>query len=268
MDFCLPDNKEVVLICMSPELGTRLALNVWQNLAAQLMEYALQSQAIPDSSPIRVALVEDDVNFQNALVEAIRAAPDMVLLRVAGTRALGLQMLGEMFADVLLVDLGLPDGSGIDVIQAAHDKWRGCNIMVSTTFGDEVHVMRSLEAGATGYLLKDSTPEKIISEIRSLHAGGSPISPIIARQILTRFRHAGPDAASPATDKQRTTLSAREMEVLEFITQGFTSAEIAALMPVSHHTVLTYVRRIYFKLKVTSRTEAIYEARNQGILAK
>lgn len=241
---------------------------VWQNLPAQLMEYALQNQATPDSSLIRVALVEDDVNFQNALVEAIQAAPDMVLLCVAGTRALGLQMLEEVFADVLLVDLGLPDGSGIDVIQAAYAKWPGCNIMVSTTFGDEMHVMRSLEAGASGYLLKDSAPEKMIFEIRSLACGGSPISPIIARQILMRFRHAEPDSASPVTDKLQTALSAREMEVLEFITQGFTSDEIAALMSVSRHTVLTYVRRIYFKLKVNSRTEAIYEARNQGILAK
>lgn len=111
------------------------------------------------SSPIRVALVEDDVSFQNALKEAIQAAPDMALLGVAGTRAQGLQMLDEVQVDVLLVDLGLPDGSGIDVIRAAHAQWPGCNIMVSTTFGDELHVVQSLEAGASGYLLKDGTPE-------------------------------------------------------------------------------------------------------------
>lgn len=224
-------------------------------------------QTLQNSPHIRVALVEDDVNFQNALMTAIEAAPDMTLLGVAGTRAQGLLMLDRVQADVLLVDLGLPDGSGIDVIRAAHARQPGCNIMVSTTFGDEVHVMQSLEAGASGYLLKDSAPQNMLDEIRSLHGGGSPISPLIARQVLMRFRQ-DDKAAEPKPDKQATALSARELEVLEFITKGFTSDEIAALMSVSRHTVLTYVRRIYAKLEVNSKTEAIYEARNQGLLAQ
>jgi DNA-binding NarL/FixJ family response regulator len=223
------------------------------------------------SSPlIRVALVEDDVHFQNAFMEAIQEAPDMLLLDVAGTRAEGLRALDKMQADVLLVDLGLPDGSGIDVIRAAHAKWPACSIMVSTTFGDEMHVMQSIEAGASGYLLKDSAPERIIFEISSLYAGGSPISPLIARQILMRFRSDENSATAPVerrkSDKQPTTLSPREREVLEYITKGFTSDEIAGLMSVSRHTVLTFVRRIYAKLEVNSKTEAIFEARNQGLL--
>jgi DNA-binding NarL/FixJ family response regulator len=225
-----------------------------------------------EGSPIQVALVEDDVNFQNALMAAIETAPDMTLLGVASTRSQGLQMLDKAQADVLLVDLGLPDGSGIDVVRAAHVRWPACNIMVSTAFGDEAHVMQSLEAGASGYLLKDSTPERLVSEIRSLHAGGSPISPLIARQILIRFRPEEHSAPAPAgrndTRIHAAALSSREQEVLEFITKGFTSNEIAALMSVSHHTVLTYVRRIYAKLEVKSRTEAIYEARNLGLLPK
>lgn len=227
-------------------------------------------QTSKNNSHIRVALVEDDVNFQHALMAAIEAAPDMRLLSVAGSRTQGLLMLDQVQADVLLVDLGLPDGSGIDVIRAAHVKWPACNIMVSTTFGDEMHVMQSLEAGASGYLLKDSEPKNMLDEIRSLHGGGSPISPLIARQILMRFRQDEPPAAAPepASGKPRTALSAREQEVLEFITKGFTSDEIAALISVSRHTVLTYVRRIYAKLEVNSKTEAIYEARNQGLLAK
>jgi len=222
-----------------------------------------------NNSAIRVALVEDDVSFQNALIQTMQAAPDMELLPVAGTRVLGLQMLDQAQADVLLVDLGLPDGSGVDVIRAARMKWPDCNIMVSTTFGDELHVMQSLEAGASGYLLKDSAPKNILDEIRSLHGGGSPISPLIARQILMRFQQDEKfveGAAKPASDKPA--LSAREQEVLELTTKGYTSSEIAVLMSVSHHTVLTYVRRIYKKLNVNSKIEAIYEARNQGLLPK
>ena len=224
-------------------------------------------QRVSNTSQIRVALVEDDVNFQNALIDAIGAAPDMTLQSVAGTRALGLQALDQIQADVLLVDLGLPDGSGIDVIRAAHTKWPGCNIMVSTTFGDELHVMQSLEAGASGYLLKDSAPERMVFEIRSLYSGGSPISPLIARQILMRFRQDDKSAAAPLEPASgKPALSAREQEVLEYITKGFTSDEIAVMMSVSRHTVLTYVRRIYAKLEVNSKAEAIFEARTQGLL--
>ncbi|MDR3390502.1 MAG: response regulator transcription factor [Sulfuriferula sp.] len=218
-----------------------------------------------NSTLIRVMLVEDDVDFQATLIAAIEAAADMQLTAISSTRAQALQELETAQIDVLLIDLGLPDGSGIDVIKAAHTKLPACNIMVSTTFGDEMHVMQSLEAGASGYLLKDSEPTRMVFEIRSLYHGGSPISPLIARQILTRFRQDNAPK-QPTTSKHSTTLSAREQEVLEYITRGFTADEIAALIVVSRHTVLTYVRRIYTKLEVNSKAEAIYEARNQGLL--
>ncbi|SFU52135.1 two component transcriptional regulator, LuxR family [Polaromonas sp. YR568] len=239
-------------------------------------------QSSLDPPLIHVALVEDDVHFQNAIVTAITASSDIRLMSLASTRAQGLQSLESAPADVLLVDLGLPDGSGIDVIRAAHTQWPTCAVMVCTAFGDEAHVLQSIEAGASGYLLKDSEPENMLHEIRSLHGGGSPISPLIARQILMRFR-AAPAAAAAATPASLSTssaapaatpatgehavLSAREKEVLELITKGFTADEIARLMQVSQHTVQTYVRRIYSKLNVNSRAEAIYEARHQGILA-
>jgi DNA-binding NarL/FixJ family response regulator len=227
----------------------------------------------PAPASIHVAIVEDDPSFRDALSKVLESTPDMQLANVAGTRAEGLAMLQGPPADVLLVDLGLPDGSGIDVIREAIIRWPSCNIMVSTNFGDETHVMRSIEAGAAGYLLKDSSPAKIVDEIRSLASGGSPISPIIARQVLARFRAATPAAASPAaaatsaaSAEASTLLSAREKEVLDYITRGFTAQEIAKLMQLSPFTVRTFVRRIYSKLKVTSKTEAIYEARTLGLL--
>ena len=226
----------------------------------------------PLSAPVRVAVVEDDMHFQQAFAEAIEAAPDLHLAGVAGTRSAGLALLDGPAVDVLLVDLGLPDGSGIDVIRASLDRWPACGVMVSTTFGDETHVMQSIEAGAAGYLIKDSTPGRIIEEIRNMASGGSPISPMIARQVLQRFRqHAGgtaPAVLAPPPVREQVTLSAREQEVLNYITKGFTSEEIAGLMQVSRHTVQTFVRRIYAKLKVNSKMEAIYEARHHGLLAR
>ncbi|MGD7247897.1 response regulator, partial [Ralstonia pseudosolanacearum] len=223
----------------------------------------------PELPSIRVAIVEDDSGFLDALTQALACAPDMHLTGVAGSRAEGLLLLDGAPADVLLVDLGLPDGSGIDVIEAAARKWSACSIMVSTNFGDEIHVMRSIEVGAAGYLLKDSSAARILDEIRSLASGGSPISPIIARQILARFRQGGSLSAADEAPASASSplLSAREKEVLDLITKGFTAQEIAKLMALSHFTVRTFVRRIYSKLKVTSKAEAIYEARTLGLLS-
>lgn len=238
-------------------------------------------QTTTAESPIHVMLVEDDVHFQEALRLAVGDAVDIRLTGVASTRAAALAALDGPPADVLLVDLGLPDGSGIDVIRAAQVRWPGCAVMVATTFGDEAHVLQSIEAGATGYLLKDSSASKIADEIRSLHGGGSPISPLIARQVLLRFRQReqaaapvpAPARAAPAAEasggegRGSRVLSEREREVLELITKGFSYDEIARLMGISRHTVRTFVRRIYSKLEVGSKAEAIYEARNQGLLA-
>jgi DNA-binding NarL/FixJ family response regulator len=229
-----------------------------------------------EPSLIHVAIVEDDPGFSEALSRAVQAAQDMQLVGLAMSRADGLALLQGPLADVLLVDLGLPDGSGIDVIRAAAQQWPSCSIMVSTNFGDETHVMRSIEAGAAGYLLKDSSPARMAEEIRSLASGGSPISPIIARQILARFQQgpataatrSEPEPAAAATTSEAPLLSAREKEVLDYITKGFTTQEIAKLLDLSHFTVRSFVRRIYSKLKVTSKAEAIYEARNLGLLAE
>src|SRR4051812_39361243 len=115
---------------------------------------------------IRVALVEDDEEFQRTLLASIADAPDIEMSASATTLAQGLALLEQPPADVLIVDLGLPDGSGIDVIRLARQKWPACHSMVSTTFGDEGHVIRALEAGAFGYLLKDSSPRQLVEEIR------------------------------------------------------------------------------------------------------
>ena len=221
-----------------------------------------------NESPIRVAIVEDDPDFSNALALALEHEPDLRLVGKAATQAAGLALLDGPPADVLLVDLGLPDGSGIEVIRAAALRWPRCSIMVSTNFGDETHVMRSIEAGAAGYLLKDSSPAKMSDEIRSLAGGGRPISPIIARHVLARLRNKPltPVSEEPPAADAPPLLSQREKEVLDYITKGFTVPEIAGLMQLSHFTVRTFVRRIYSKLKVTSKAEAIFEARTQGLL--
>lgn len=216
--------------------------------------------------PLRVILVEDDAAFQDAFRSALAQAPDLTVAGVAATIADARALLGGPAAHVLVVDLGLPDGSGIEVIGEAHALWPDCAIMVSTTFADEHHVIASIEAGASGYLLKDSPLPAIAEDIRVLHGGGSPISPRIARQVLMRFRPEPPPAEDDAAKTEAPSLSEREKETLQLITRGFSFDEIAELMGVSRNTVLTFVRRIYTKLEVRSKTEAVFEARAHGLL--
>ena len=233
----------------------------------------MQSHSTPNTArAIGVVVVEDDPRFRDAFVSAIEAAPDAYLVASVALRSEALALLEYLAPDVLLVDIGLPDGSGIDVIAAAHKAWPLAGLMVTTAFADEAHVMQSIEAGASGYLLKDSSPHNIMAEIRSLHQGGSPISPLIARCVLRRLR---PESLNPQTIQQGSvlvakdtiTLSPRETEVLQYVTKGFSYDEIAQLMSVSRHTVLTFVRRIYAKLEVNTQMEAVRQARANGLLA-
>ena len=203
-----------------------------------------------------VLIVEDDARFREAFSQAVLRAPDMRLIGAAPDFRSGLALL-EALPDVLLVDLQLPDGSGVDLIRAAAHQDPPCDVMVVTVFGDERNVLQSIEAGATGYLLKDLPADELVQQIRVLRAGGSPISPIIARQLLTRF--APPEAEVDP-------LSAQEVRVLTLTAKGHTYDEIAGLMQISRHTVQTYVKRIYRKLQVNSKLGAVSEGRRLRLI--
>jgi DNA-binding NarL/FixJ family response regulator len=135
--------------------------------------------------------------------------------------------------------------------------------MVITVFGDESHVVTAIEAGATGYLLKDSPSERIGQAVLELVGGGSPISPAIARHLLKRFRPANPGTTAAVALPG---LTDREHEVLALLVKGFTYAEIGDLLSISAHTVTSHVKNLYRKLEVRSRAEAVYEALTLGLV--
>jgi DNA-binding NarL/FixJ family response regulator len=222
--------------------------------------------------PIRVAIIDDDAGYRQAVHGVLHGASDMRLVASAGSQLEGWALLRDAAVDVLLVDPALPDGSGVAMIRAAALQWPGCSIMVSTDSADALLAMDSIEAGAVGYLLKAGSRATVVDDIRSVAGGGSPISPLIARQMLARLRPAAVPAPDPvpvpdqASAASPTPLSAREQQVLAYISKGFTAQEIAQLMVLSHFTVRSFVRRLYGKLKVTSKAEAIYEARTLGWL--
>jgi DNA-binding NarL/FixJ family response regulator len=216
---------------------------------------------------LSVMIVEDEARFRSSFVAAIERAPDMKLLGAAATFTEGLALL-DLSPDVLLVDLQLPDGNGIDLIREASRRLPNCEAVVVTVFGDERHLLDSIEAGATGYLLKDLPPDELVTQIRVLHAGGSPISPVIARRLLSRFSSVElKSAVAPAPKSgEPSVLSEREVNVLSLASKGFNYDEIAGLMQISRHTVQTYVKRSYRKLQVNSKIEALEEARRLRLI--
>jgi DNA-binding NarL/FixJ family response regulator len=210
-----------------------------------------------------VLLVEDDPAFREGFARAISSAPDLRLAGCAAGFSDGLAAL-EQRPDVLLVDLQLPDGNGIDLIRAASARLPQCEIMVVSVFGDERHVLESIAAGATGYLLKDTTAREVVEQIRVLRAGGSPVSPVIARQLLNRLSGSvGP----PPDPSGQPLLSEQETRVLSLAAKGYSYDEIAKLMSVSRHTVQTYVKRSYRKLHVHGKVEALAEARRLNLIS-
>jgi DNA-binding NarL/FixJ family response regulator len=207
-----------------------------------------------------VAIVEDDGPTRARLARAVEADARLRLAGAVGSAQAGIELLRREAPDVLLVDLGLPDRTGLDVIRAARHLSADTLAMVVTVFGDEKSVVSAIEAGARGYLLKDGSEGEIAAAILELRAGGSPISPQIARHLLRRFQEPAPVPAGGPS------LTEREREILDGVVKGFTFSEIARLLEISTHTVITHIRHIYRKLEVRSRSEAVYEALSLGLV--
>jgi DNA-binding NarL/FixJ family response regulator len=217
-------------------------------------------------APHRVLLVEDDAPTRQHLARAVEAHPGLALLGAAATLAEGRGLLAREAPDVLLTDLGLPDGSGIDLIRELRRSAPGAVAMAITALGDERTVISAIEAGASGYLLKDGSLAEVGEALMDLVAGGSPISPGVARYLLRRLQRSADVPAAPAQDPDAPHLTEREHEILSLIAKGFSFPEIAGLLAISAHTVTTHVRHIYEKLEVTSRGSAVYEAVQLGLI--
>jgi len=217
---------------------------------------------------VRVALVEDDPEARTRLQASIAADPSLELVNSYTTGAEALAGLESHAPDVLLVDLGLPDIPGLDIVRRVAGRYPQCDILVVTIFGDHSHVLAALQAGARGYLLKGGATRDIALGIHDLRNGGSPLSPAIARQVLDRLQSAGTPApgAEAESDPDESKLSAREAEILNAISRGFTYAETARMFGIGPATVHTYLKRVYRKLQVHSKTEAVFEASRRGLL--
>ena len=166
--------------------------------------------------------------------------------------------IGSQQFQLALIDLGLPDGSGIDIIRLLRQANEEAEIIVATIFDDDTHLFDAMEAGATGYLLKEHSPGELAAGLEQLRAGNPPLSPSVARRLVAHFH----ERRAPA----QSNLTPREQEVLKLIAKGLNRKDVAELLGLSKYTVSDYIKVIYRKLDVSSRAEATLEAERLGLI--
>lgn len=207
---------------------------------------------------MRIVIVEDNSSIRKNLTFLLNGESHFEVCADFGTAEDALPYLLENCPDVLLVDIGLPGMSGIDLIRKVRSKHRDVEIMVHTVFDARDTVFAAIKAGATGYMLKTATPRELVESLEDLTKGGAPMSPKIARAVIAEFHGAG--------GRDKSLLTRREQEILTELEKGLTYKEIAEQLTISYHTIHTHVKNIYEKLHAKSRRDALKTARRKGII--
>ncbi len=215
-------------------------------------------------APARIIIVEDDVRLRDHAIRTLSAMTDVLIVGDAGNLADGLALV-DRAPDLALLDLGLPDGNGREIIEAIRARVPTCRILVFTVFEDRASVIGTLKAGADGYILKDTSADMLIAHVRQTLGGETPISARAASHLLSLVRDE-PKAVQGAKDAAAPALSPREQELLEYLARGLSRKEAARVMNLSPYTVAEYVQGIYRKLQVRTRGEAVYEAVQAGMI--
>lgn len=211
------------------------------------------------AGPVRVLLLEDDTPLREHFAQIVEDWPGGELVAACSTLEEALETLLTHPVDLLMTDLNLPDGNGIEAIQQLRRRHPEADAMVISALADDETVLRAIEAGAVGYLLKDADSLELVEAILELRAGRSPISSSIARILVRRM-------GTPAATSQGPKLTPRETEILRGIAKGFTYAELAEWLNISRQTVPVHIKSIYRKLAANNRSEAVYEASKRGLI--
>lgn len=218
---------------------------------------------------LSVGLLEDEPRTRQRFEAVIARMAGWRLQFAVGSLAQAREVLLRSVPDILLVDLGLPDGSGLEIISLAAGRSPDCQILVISVFGDDDKIFQSITAGATGYLLKGVTDDELIVHLQNLQAGGAPMSPKIAKRVLNEFRGQMAFAPpAPINPQEQPALTAKESEILTALSLGHSYGEVAEAQAISLNTVRHHIKNIYSKLFVHSRHEAVREANRLGLIPR
>jgi DNA-binding NarL/FixJ family response regulator len=212
---------------------------------------------VPD---IRVAIIEDQAEMRDGLAALINASAGFLCSHRFGSMEEALARLENDAADVALVDIGLPGMSGIEGMRLLRERFPSLQVLMLTIYGDDQRIFEAMCAGACGYLLKKTPPERLLESVREVAAGGAPMSPEVARRVVELFRRFRPPEQASCN------LSPQEMRLLKLLGEGHHYKTAAAQMNISVHTVRFHMRSIYEKLQVHSKSEAVAKAFREGLL--
>jgi DNA-binding NarL/FixJ family response regulator len=207
------------------------------------------------SENIRLLISDDHPVVRAGLRGMLSAEPDFEVVGEATNGAEAVALTGELRPDIVLMDLRMPEVDGVTAISQIKEEYPETQVLVLTTYESDADILRAIETGATGYLLKDAPREELFAAIRTAAQGKSPLAPNVATRLMQRMR-----------DLDEEALSAREIEVLELVASGTSNKEIAKRLWVSETTVKSHMLHIFDKLDVTDRTAAVTEALKRGII--
>ena len=211
---------------------------------------------------MNVGLVVEDLQDSAAwLKSALEGAFAGITVTTTATLAAALGEIDRIRPDIALVDLGLPDGSGIDVITHAVEMLPSCCCIVTTIYADDHHLFPALRSGAQGYLLKDQPVERVIAQLQAIERGEPPLSPAIAQRLLKVFT-----GEHQISEPEEARLTPRERETLTLIAKGYRLPEVASALEVSRNTAAGFIKSVYRKLRISSRAEAALEAVRRGLV--
>jgi DNA-binding NarL/FixJ family response regulator len=214
----------------------------------------------PEPAIIRVAIIEDQATVREGLALLINDSPGMLCVGAWRSMEDGLPALQEARPHVALVDIGLPGMSGIEGIRLLKQRQPELQMLILSVYGDDDRIFNAMCAGACGYLLKKTPPERLIESLREVAAGGAPMSPEVARRVIELFRHFRP------TEQAAYRLTEQETRLLNLLARGHHYKTAAAELNISVHTVAFHLRSIYEKLQVHSKSEAVAKALREGLV--